>query len=228
MHVRRQDGFTLIELIIAMVLGMFILMAGFKTLDTFGVATATVLTRTDNTQRGRLALDGLIRAMRSQACTGPAGPSLRAGSPTSISFVTDLGDGTTPLQQRTITYDAATRRLSETRVAGIRNATTGITEFTSPPQNFGVVLRDMEPIDASTPIFGFFVYDTKLNPPQPTEALTGTIAPADLGRVARITVAVKAGPAANRRDRQTSANLQDEVFLRSVDPSDPVPLPLCS
>lgn len=227
MRVRRQDGFTLIELLVAMVIGMFILLAGFKTLDSFGVATATVVTRTDNTQRGRLALDGMVRALRSQACTGPAGPSLLAGSPTSVSFVTDLGDGTTTPEKRTITYDAATRDLSETRVAGTRT-TTGTIEFTKPQRNFGVVLRDVEAIDATTPIFGFYVYDTKLKPPRPTEPLPGTVETTALGRVARITIGVKVGPSANTRDRPTSADLQDEVFLRSVDPSDPVPLPLCS
>lgn len=222
---RREDGFTLVELLLGMAVGLVILLAGFKTLDTFGVATATVVTRTDNTQRGRLALDGMIRALRSQACTGPAGPSLLAGSPTSISFVADLGDGTTAPQKRTLAYDATTRDVSETRVAGTRTAT-GI-QFTSPQRNLGVVLRDVEPVDAATPMFGFWVYDTA-TPPRPSVALTGTLAPADLGRVARITVGVKVGPSANQRDRQTSANLQDEVFLRSVDPSDPVPLPLCS
>lgn len=225
---RRQDGFTLIELLLAMSIGMFILLAGFKTLDTFGVASATVVSRTDNTQRGRLALDGIVRAMRSQACTGPSGPSLQAGSPTSITFVSDLGDGSSVPQRRTLTYNATTRDLSETRTVGTKDPVSGTISFPSAPRNLGVVLRDMEPIDANTPIFGFYVYDTDLDPPRPTKALPGTVASADLGRVSRITIGVKVGPAATARDRATSANLQDEIFLRSVDPSDPVPLPLCS
>ena len=224
MPVKGEEGFTLIELLVALAIGMIVVMAGFQALDSFGVANATITTRTDNTQRARLEMDGLVRALRSQACRGPGIPSLVAASPTSVSFVTDLGDGTVPLQLRTVTFDPAARRLSEDRFAGQTPPPSATFSGSSTP---GPTLSGVEQIDAATPVFGFYAFDTA-SPPRPTVALSNTLSAADLARVAMISVAFRVGPAADERDRETGANLSSQVLLRSVDPSDPAPVPLCS
>ncbi len=220
----RQAGFTLIELLVAMSIGLVVLLAAFKALDTFSVANATITTRTDNTQRARLEMDGLVRALRSQACLGPGVPGLIAASATSVSFATDLGDGTTPPQKRTVTYDATARRLTEQRYAGITPATTPST-FSSTATR-GPTLTGVDP-GTGTAVFTYYAYDTTQSPPQPTLDLGTTVSAANLLRVARIKVSFRVGPAAGKVDRTTGAVLEDEVLVRSVDPSDPIPLPRC-
>ena len=56
-RLRSQDGFSLIELLVAMVIGMFTLLAAFALIDTTTTRSMQVTGRTDASQRGRLALD---------------------------------------------------------------------------------------------------------------------------------------------------------------------------
>jgi prepilin-type N-terminal cleavage/methylation domain-containing protein len=220
--VKREAGFTLVELLVAMVIGMVILLAAFKALDTFSVANATITARVDNTQRARQEMDGLIRALRSQVCIAAGGSSLRAATSTQVSFATDLSDGTVFPQLRTVTFDATARRITERRYGG--------TTFTQPltfvgTASAGPTLNGVEQ-DGTTPVFRYFAYDTA-TPPRPIVDLGTSLSAPDLERVARIVVTYRVGPPAGSVNRAAGATLTDEVFLRNVDPSDPVPLPLC-
>lgn len=220
----RQDGFTLVELLVAMVLGMVITLAGLQALDSFTTASATVTARADNTQRARLSMDLLTRELRSQVCKGPGDPSVLAGEPNSVSFITDLSDGSVAPEKRTIGYDAAERRLTERRYAGTRNAT-GVLSFSNVAAA-GTGLEDVGAIGA-TPIFGFYAYDKSV-PARPTVALATPLSDVDRARVARIVVSFRVGPATADGNAESSASLQEDVFVRSVDPSDPTPVPLCA
>lgn len=219
-----EEGFTLIELMVALVIGMIILLGAFTSLDRFGVVSATVTTRTDATQRGRFAMDQIVRTLRSQVCTGPGGFSMLAGSDNSITVVTDLGDGTKVLEKRTFAYDAPTRRLRETRFKG-NSLADPLPWSTTAGQ--GLSLTDVDPDAATGPIFGYWAYDTAV-PPRPTVQLPVPLSATDLGRVTRITVAYRVGPAAGLTESAAGATLKDEVLLRSVDPADAVPVPLCA
>lgn len=224
MPVKRQDGFTLVELLVAMVIGMITIMAAFTALDSFGAVNTKITARSDNTQRARLELDGLVRALRSQVCLGAGSPGLLAGTSTSITFVTDLGDGTVAPQKRTVTYNAPGRRLTEARYAG--SSTGGVLTFSGTAAG-GPQLANVEPDPGTGLIFGYFAYDTS-TPPRPILALPVPLSDADRSRVARITVGFRVGPAVGQVNRAGGATLEDEVLLRSVDPADPIPLPRCS
>jgi len=223
--VSRQEGFTLVELMVALVIGLIVLLAGFTALDRFTATSATITVRTDNTQRARLEMDLIIRELRSQVCVGPGDPSLVAGTPTAVTFVTDLSDGSAP-EKRTVSYDATTRRLRELRY--LRTGTTTPLTF-STTSVAGPVQSNVDPVDpgGTTPIFRYYAYNTAA-PPRPELELPTPLSTPDRGRVARITVAFKVGRPSTDRDRNASATLQDEVLMRTVDPSDLVPLPLCS
>lgn len=220
----RQAGFTTVELLVAMVIGLVTTLAGFQALDSFAAINATVTKRSDNAQRARQSMDSAVRALRSQVCLGPAATGLLAGTPSSIDFVTDLSDGTVAPERRVLSYDATTRRLRDARYAGTRTATS--LTFAASPTTYGPELEKVEP-DGALPLFGYWAYDTA-DPPRPTLALPTPLSDADRGRVSRITVSMRVGPATGERDRNTGETLRDEILLRSVDPSDPVPLPLCS
>src|SRR4051812_36170964 len=103
MCLRSEDGFTIVELLTAMVIGIVVLFAALTVLDTSISVTGRVTSRVDALQRGRTAMDLMIRDLRSQVCvgiltnasTGATGTddSLIGGSDTSVDFYTDLGDG---------------------------------------------------------------------------------------------------------------------------------------
>lgn len=219
----RQEGVTLVELLVAMTIGLITVLAGLQALDYFTGAQTTIAQRTDNAQRGRLAMDTLVRGLRSQVCPGPGSPSLIDATGTSITFVSDLGDGTAVPERRAISYSAPGRRLGEVRQAGTR--TGGNVTFSGPLVN-GVSLAGVEP-DAARPIFGYWAFDAAA-PPRPSLQLVPPLSAAQRAQVARITIAFRVGAPAGVRDSATGVTLQDEVFLRSVDPSDSVPVPQCS
>ena len=221
-----ERGFTLVELLVGMLIGMITILAAFQALDSYARASRTVTVRSDATQRARLAMDGLIRALRSQACKGPGVPSVLAGGPTSISFVTDLSDGSMLPEQRDVTFDAAGRKLTEARYRGLtRDPSTGVITFTTSPSSYGSQASDVERV-GTDPIFRYYGYDTS-DPPRPT-LLSATLTTAELARVSRITVTFRVAPPLGDQDRPAGATITDEVLLRSVDPSDPVPTPQCS
>ena len=59
-----------------------------------------VISKTDASQRGRLAMDQMTRALRSQVCldlgSATARPALEAANRNSMTFYTDLSDGSRP------------------------------------------------------------------------------------------------------------------------------------
>ncbi len=89
-----DSGFSLMELIWAMVLGMIILLAAFTVIDKSFLTNKLVSDREDALQRGRQALEQMTRQMRSQVClpTSPATLPISSGQDQSISFYTYLGD----------------------------------------------------------------------------------------------------------------------------------------
>jgi type II secretion system protein J len=67
---RSEDGFTLVELLVALLIGTVVLMGAFTVLDSTASVTGTVARRVDSLQRGRTALDLMTRDLRSQVCVG--------------------------------------------------------------------------------------------------------------------------------------------------------------
>lgn len=219
---RHEEGFTLIELLVAMVVGMIILLGAFTALDRYSVVSATVGTRTDSAQRGRLAMDQIIRSLRSQVCKAAGDLSLVAGTQTSVTVITDLSDGSRLPDQRTFAYDATSRRLRETRAAGKLVSD----NLTFPSAANGLNLADVDP-DGTNPVFGYYAFDPALDPPEPSVPLPVPLSDTDRARVALIKVSFRVGPQYGRADRGAGAALNDQVLLRNVDPSDALPLPLC-
>src|SRR5262249_54800625 len=89
-----SSGFSLIELIWAMVLGMIVLLAAFTVIDRSFAANKTITDREDALQRGRNALEQITRELRSQVClpTQPATLPITSGGDQTITFYTYLGD----------------------------------------------------------------------------------------------------------------------------------------
>ena len=101
-----ERGFTLVELLVAMTIGMMVLMAAFMLLDRTFVASGQVADRTEALQRGRQAMALITRQLRSQVCIGTTNPPIVGGSnASSVSFYADLSDGSVNAKQRTLTLD---------------------------------------------------------------------------------------------------------------------------
>ena len=226
LSLREEGGYSLIELLLTLVLGLVVLLAAAAALQTFTKTSTEVEDRTVNAQTTRLAMDVVMRSLRSQACPAPGASSVLAGDTQTLQYVADLGDGTTAPEKRTLRFDPVTARLTEERFAGtFTDATKQTTTFAAVSGGVKQLLDRVGPA-GTDPVFAYFAYDTSV-PPKAVQQLTVPLSAADLKRVARVRVRIKRGGVAGNRNPKTAITLDDEVTLRSVDPSDPVPLPQC-
>ena len=108
-----ESGFTLVELVTAMAIGLVILMAAFLLLDRATAVSQEIANRNEALQRGRLAMEKIVRDLRSQVCLGDEKEPITFADANKVTFYIDTSDGTQPVHQRTIRYDAATKSIYE-------------------------------------------------------------------------------------------------------------------
>jgi prepilin-type N-terminal cleavage/methylation domain-containing protein len=233
---RSEDGFTLVELLVGMIVGTVVLIASFTVLDGAVQLTTKVNSRVDAIQRGRTAMDLMVRDLRSQVCVGrmtnastgatSTDDALISGSNTSIDFYTDLGDGSTtrPPTRRTLTFDPTAKTIVEQVYVPTGNR--GAYVFPATATSTRTLLTDVVQ-DGTTPVFEFFAYDTA-TPPAPTVALSPPLLTSDIQRTVKIGITFKALRAGGAATSANAATLKDDVFRRLVDPNDSNPAPECS
>jgi Tfp pilus assembly protein PilW len=225
-RLRAEDGFSLIELLTSMIIGIVIIFAAFGLIDNSVRVNANVGGRTDATARGRAGMDEITRALRSAVCANNT-PPITAATPTQVVFTADLSDGTRLPDQRTFTYSAAADTITESVVAG--SGTVNAVQFVATPKTT-TVLTDSDPDPATTPAGAVFTY-WRFNPNssgQTLVSLGSTVAAADLPRIARIDIAYVTRPARVSTIDARAANVEDSVVLRSVDPETSDPKTTCS
>ncbi len=221
-RLRRNDGFTLPELLVGMAIGMIVLFAAFALLETVIKRTGETQARVEATQRGRQTLDVMTRELRSQSCVGASSPSMIEALPNRVTFVADLSTGVggieKRLEKRTIAYDPAKRTLTEYvyKATGVMPVA-----FVSTPTTRRQLHTNVVP-NGTEPIFRYYAYapPTETTPAEATLELTAPTANYYLSRIARIAVTFvsKAGVGP---DSPASMTLHDEVYLRSADPQNP-------
>ncbi len=223
-----QTGMSLIELMAAISIGMIVLMAGFQLLDRATSVSQEISDRQEAVQRGRLAMETITRQVRSQVCLGDNTEPISYGDDDTITFYADLGDGSTPVERRTLTYDAtAPGRLVEQVEPG-----SGV----YPTLNFGVlpstsrtVLTRMKLATSGgtpQPVFRYYGFQPG-GPTGDLELLPTPLSTTDASRTVMVRVAFVAMPdRVNPRD-QDATTMQDDVYVRIADPARPQEGPRC-
>lgn len=238
-RLRSQAGHTLMELVVAMSLGMGILLISFALLDRSLSLSSEVSERVDALQHGRLAMDTITRQLRSQACLGKTNPvagapdiydSLVEAKDDSVTFYTNLSGysatGTlNPPEKHTVAFDSVTGKITQTSIEG--SGDPPATNFTSFAPTTNVLLGNAARNGAS-PIFSYYGFDTAV-PPKPQKLLTPTpLSSTDREHTARIVISFVSRPTRAQTTNKRAAVLTDEIFVRSADPNDPAPVPKCA
>jgi Tfp pilus assembly protein PilW len=229
---RSESGHTLIELVVAMSIGMGILLIAFHLLDRSLGLTKEVSDRVDSVQRGRLAMDTMTRQLRSQVClatTGATGTdaAVSAASGDSVTFYSNLGTAGVP-EKDTLTFDEATGKITQTRIAGTGAAP--LTTFTSTPKVTTLLNNAARngPSPTAAPVFTYYGFDTS-NPPKAVLQLTPMpLTQLQRESTSRIVISFVARPLKATTTTKRAAVLTDEIFVRSADPNDPAPVPKCA
>lgn len=232
-RLRDEGGFTLIELTVAMSVGIVVLFALYTLVDRALPATARITGRVSAQQRGRTALERMERELRSSVCirtsqgTGASAtyltPFTAPSNNTQVTFYTYLP---TPFdtianpqtflpQQRQLTYDP---------VAGTISETTWTTAGTVPSLTFSnpvtqVVLTNVSQkvvAGVTQPVFSYYAYSSASSPPQQVfpAGSPATLSATDQARVAELGIAFVVAPATTTSYAGVNASFDDNMTLR--------------
>ena len=135
-RLRQEEGFTLPEMLITIVIGMTITLAGFTLVEVVMQRSGEISARIEAVQSGRSAMDLITRQLRSQVCLlRPGGTvddprrSLIAANPASMTFYVDMRNTANPNpsatptatpsgfsgpEKHTLSYDAVKGEILET------------------------------------------------------------------------------------------------------------------
>ena len=229
----QERGFTLIELMVSMSVGVLIVGVAFGLLDAVVRSFGTSGDRIDVSQRGRLAVDTITQKLRSQVCGGgptqanpaaPYTPIFTSATKDRVVFWSDIGDkmpnGITPKGKRLrgLEFDAGT--LYELEFPG-----TGQDPTATPTRR--ELVTDVAANNGSGSAKGLFRFYT-YNPAAANQAaspapslyleLTGTpnVAAADLKRIVRVTVAYTAFPRKGQPTDTSAADFNSDFVSRTA------------
>jgi prepilin-type N-terminal cleavage/methylation domain-containing protein len=233
-----EDGFTIIELLVAMVVGLVVLSAAMVLVSQSTSLTSATQDRIEANDRGRRGLEDVITQVRSMVCapvsvTSGTGttvqyrPPVVAGTQTTFEYYTNRGTENAAPQRRLLTYDATSRRIVEDTWAGSwqndqRGSLPTVTFAASPTRR--TLIENVVPLDAVTPIFRYFGWtlDTATPPTVTGTAPMGaSLGPADLPRVVKIDIAFRVRPSRATADSKRDAFMQGSATSRFADPNDP-------
>jgi prepilin-type N-terminal cleavage/methylation domain-containing protein len=224
-RLRNNDGFTLIELMTALVIGTIVIMAAFSLIDHAFVVNGKVASRSEATQRGRAAMDDITRALRSQVCVNNQPPVI-AATPTSVTFTDDLSNGSRAPEKRQLVYDPVADTLTQSVWTGTNNG--GNVTFAATPTTTPVVANtDTDP--AVTPAGAVFTYWGIVPNTGGTSftSLGSTVPATSVAQIARIDVAFVTRPTGAKTTDDRAVNFEDSVTVRSVDPTAATPGAQC-
>lgn len=217
-----ERGFTLVELLVTISVGMVVLFAVFGLLDVSLRASSRVQDRTDVVQRGRNAMEQITQELRSQTCLGSGYPALTQADSNSMTFYADLGDETFTPQKRTLTYSAGTivERLYPMTGGTLPNVT-----FAATPSRTRTLITNIAPV-SGTPVFRYYKF-TLTDPITPSVLMTTPLSAADLANTVRIAVSFVAQPLQGTANNSVSTTFENYVYVRTSDPTDPQRSPAC-
>jgi prepilin-type N-terminal cleavage/methylation domain-containing protein len=242
-HLGDDAGFTLTEVLLALVIGSIIVTASFTLLDVVMRRAGEVDQRVDTAQRGRMLMDIMTRQLRSQICQTAdvppiklttSGTAANGSYQQTVTFYTDLTDGRAndAPQMRVLRYDESKRTITEETY--FAKSKTPITYSVNPDrvrligQNVYREVRAGVPV----PIWTFYGFTTSVDPAvpaTPTKVLPLAMAEfsADVKMVARVGINFDVMALTRSTPGRTATVFTDDVFVRAANPNDPAPIPTC-
>jgi Tfp pilus assembly protein PilW len=213
----QESGFTVMELLVASLLGMVVILAAAAIMDSAQSHSSRVAFRVDATQRGRAAMEQVTQRLRSQVCIGTASPITDARND-SVTFYADFGDEVfTPELRRIYVAGGALREEIYLGSGTPPNVT-----FASTPSQRRLVLEGIEQANnqsgTAVPYFSYYAYNAS-NPTEPTELLTTPVSATDRARIVRVQIAFRVR--AKAQDERVDTTFNNSVIARMANPTEP-------
>jgi prepilin-type N-terminal cleavage/methylation domain-containing protein len=227
-----ESGFTLVELLTAMTIGLVVLMAGFLLLDRATSASVEVADRQDAVQRGRLAMERITRQLRSQVCLGDETEPITYGDDDQIVFYADLGAGSLngdTVERRRLTLVEADGEATIIQDIFQGSGTYPALTFESTPTESEVLLRKAGRLvdgGADRPFLRYYGF-REGGAPGDLEQFSTPLSADDATNTVMVKVGFAAMPdRASPRDRDATG-FEGDVYVRIADPSKPQEGPQC-
>ena len=228
-RMRSEDGFTIMEVLTAAVIGFVVLAATLGLLESSLRLNSGVIAKTDAMQRGRLAMDVVTQQLRSQVCLDgstfaddiPVSAIVAGSNSNSITFYVDFTSTGTRPKKRTLTFDTVTKEIRTTTYDATKDQPLP-TDYPVAPTRTNVLLENAIPqkttLGVDIPFLRYYAYTLVAGRPRAELLLSTPLSQADADRVARIDVSFLALPTRST-DRKQGVNLGDQVMARHSDPN---------
>jgi prepilin-type N-terminal cleavage/methylation domain-containing protein len=229
-----ESGFTLVELLAAMAIGIIVVMAGFLLLDRASSASTEIADRQDAVQRGRMAMERITRQLRSQVCLGDETEPITYGDDNQVVFYADLGAGS--LSGDTVEQ----RRLSFVGTSGNAQIVqdifqgTGVypalTFSTLPTETEVLLYKAARLVDGGVvrPFLRYYGFSLEEDAePGELELLPTPLSSDDASRTVMVRVGFAALPDRQRPNDRDATGMETDVYVRLADPSKPLEGPRC-
>lgn len=215
---RSEAGVTLIELLVAMLVGTLVMSAALGLVTSSQGATKKIGDRVDAGQRGRVALDQVTQRLRSSACLEDGKtPPIVYGDATRITYYADLdGDTIYDPEQRALEFVAGPPTiLLESRWQGLAVPLAAPAPAATSSRT---VLSGYDPLLAqpsllAQPYLRYFALSTAT--PAVVSELAVPLSDTDRVRVARIDIAFRARPSDTSLYTPNSVAMTTSVYART-------------
>lgn len=241
-----QRGFTLIEMLVAMAMGLIVIATATALIVTGMNDTGLVTGREQAVQEGRTGLESLVQELNSgclvsdvspvQAATAAGITPLVASDANDLVFVSGVGDSVNPTPTEHVISINANHALIDTSYAYSGSPTALDTPadwtFASAPQGISILMEYAAP-EPGTPLFQYFSYTNPANTTADSLDAATPFTPAEMplsadtsavnaaANVAEVDITVVSEPTAPQEQAAGSAEFDDAVTFRltTADPS---------
>jgi type II secretory pathway pseudopilin PulG len=222
---RDESGFTLVELLTAMTIGMVILMAAALLLDRATALSQEVSNRQEALQRGRLAMETMVRDLRSQVCLGDETEPITVADSNKVTFYIDLSDGSKNIQQRTLRYEPTEKKIYEDVYTG-----SGVyPNLTFSLSQTRLLISGVIPIvdnGVTRPVFRYYAFKPG-GLPGDLELLPAPLTTDNAVRTVLMKVGFTVMPDRKVPKNSEATSVESDVYVRIADPSRPLEGPQC-
>jgi Tfp pilus assembly protein PilW len=223
MSQRGQAGYTIVELLVAMGVGLVVVTGAFSLIGSAFPLSSATQDRVDATQRGRVALDQILTQLRSQVCIDSNQPPIYDARDSEVTFYASLGNEDSAPQRRKLRFSGGA--ITEEIVQGTGTSPAWTFTGAATTRSLATGLAQL----GTAPVFRYYAYTTSA-PYEPTRLLdpagTASLTADELKQVVRVDVTFLSNPTRAGAQAQP-VPYQGSVQTRTADPMSPAAGPNC-
>lgn len=212
-----QQGFTLIETLVAILTGLIVTFATFSILDISLSQSARIADRVSADQRGRIAMEKILLDLHSSCVSIGANPIQPESTGTNIKFLSQTGSEpsfATMTKHEIFLKEGTLKDASYQSTAG-----TEATKWTFPgaPTTTTTLLTGAsQSAEGVTPVFEYFKYEIagEKKGQLSTTPLPTPLSASDAKATAKVTISFTTAPESSNKKGDRLVDLSDSVVLR--------------